>query len=349
MITNEDLLSRRDEAGFSFVEATVASIMVLMLAWLVSSLALTGMRTQKHNERMARVTEITQDVVDDMRRGLTSSMRLFGNDATGLAYRSMLQRPAGMPVALASARLPTVNANARIEQETIAAPRTGNDLLYARYAWTAEYDGPSGESYRIDVYRIERFFLTTAGPGPRENAPDGLNLARWVSEPLADATQVDGISDPLDFEDVLEKLRVGAADLQGVPHDPCEVVWVLGEPPANVGTLRMIEVGGTLSTTSSAPRASTWEIEAETRLCRPDILDYRHHSVATNFAAPVMGVGRFGLVDLTNGGFPHGFEVQVVGPSSARQAMIHLTLVSTRRSDHRAYYDLQMIVDVRDN
>jgi hypothetical protein len=36
-------------------------------------------------------------------------------------------------------------------------------------------------------------------------------------------------------------------------------------------------------------------------------------------------------------GFPHGFEVQVTGPSSARQVLLHLVVASTNRSGHTAW------------
>lgn len=341
--------TRPREAGFSFLEATIASIMMLLLAWLVATLSIDGMRAQKYSERQARVTEITQDVTDEIRRALGSTMRVFGNDLIGTGYRSAMQLGTGMPVPLASSRLPTIVASGILELEDPLAPRTGNELLFARYSWTDEFTPSSGSTYRVDVYRIERWYLTAAGDGPRAGVPDGLNLARWVSEPLADADQVDRISDPADQAEVLLHLRQGTPDDTGVGRTPVSLVWLVGDPVGVVGTFRQIDGTGGLTDTPSSPRPSgAWVLLPDTSLSDPDILVYRHHSIATNFAPRVMGVGRFGQRSAASGGFPHGFEVQVVGPSAARQLLLHLTIVSSNAGGRRGYHDMQVIVDVRD-
>ncbi len=340
------------EAGFTLLEMTVTAVITVSMVWLVSTLSLSGMRAQKLTERMARVTEITQDVIDDMRSGLTSSIRLFGNDAVGQGYMDLMTLDASMTPWIAGTRLPSVRTNARIEPETALDPRTGNALLYARYAWTHEFESTAGNVYRLDVYRLEMFGLTTGGRGPGEGRPDGLNLAQWVSEPMVDGSQIDRIDDPIEQAEALIDLLSGAPDRDGQSHDPIQVVWLVGADPADPQTLRQIESVGTLSEDSVFPRESAWEILPAPGLIRADILDYRHHSVATAYAPLVVGVGRFAQRSLsTMGGMRsplHGFEVQVVGPSSSRQVLLHLSLITTRASDHRAWHDMQIIVDIRD-
>jgi len=95
-------------------------------------------------------------------------------------------------------------------------------------------------------------------------------------------------------------------------------------------------------------RADPWEIESDPAQSSANLLSYRHHSVATNFARAAMGVARYGLTDPADGGFPHGFEIQLVGPSSARQVMVHLVIVSTNNRGQRAWSDLTSLIDVRD-
>lgn len=335
------------EAGFSLLEVTIASVMVLMLAWLVATLSIDGMRAQKYSERQARVTEITQDVVDDMQRSLGSAVGMFGGGALGEGYRAALVLGT-LPNPIASSRIPTVDVSGRLEREGTSGTRTGNELFFARYGWTDEFEVGSGRVYRVDVYRIERFYLTRASVGPRQGAPDGLNMAHWVSEPLADGHQIDRITDTNDLQDLLEHLLTRSPDVAGVVHDAVKLVWMGHVPIADPGTFREIDPSGSLSATPLGPRGASWRIFSELRLCDPDMLVYRHHSIATNFALGSMGVGRFAPIQATNGGFPHGFEVQIVGPPSARQVLIHLTIVSTNRDGRRASADMQTIVDVRD-
>jgi type II secretory pathway pseudopilin PulG len=336
---------RRAEAGFTFIEVTIASIMLLMLAYLVATLSVTGMDAQKYAERMARVTEITQDVVDEIRSGLATSVRVFTDDAVGTAYLALCDR-GNMPTPLGNARLPRLSPNGQIERDTSTSQKTGNVVTFARYAWTDEFQTSSGSTYRVDVHRIEIYFLTPEAGGPRSDRPDGLNLSRWVSEPIADATQVDAISDATDRAEVLLHLLTQTPDVSGVVHARVELVWKLGDNPAVTDTLRQIDSTGGLSSTPISPRTS-WAIQPAGALCS-NKLYYRHHSVATNFASPVMGGGRFAIPDATGAGFPHGLETQVVGPASARQVLLHLTVVSTNNGGHRAFYDMQVVVDVRD-
>ena len=335
------------EGGCSFLEATVASIMMLLLAWLIATLSVDGMRAQRFAERTARVTEIAQDVIDDMRRGLGSAVRVFGSDLVGSAYRDTILLGAQMPAPVASSRLPLVVASAMLDLEDPALPRTGNELFFARYAWTDEFTTTSANSYRVDVYRLERWYLTNAGAGPREGMPDGLNLSRWISEPLADGSQVDRIEDATDRAEVLTHLFAGTPDATGVARDPVEVAWLVGEPPATTGTFRALDSSGGLSLTAPSNRPGGWRIMPSTRLSDPDILIYRHHSVSTNFAPGVFGVGRFGILDLADG-FPHGLEVQVVGTAASRKILLHLSICSTLGGGRRAYHDMQVVVDVRD-
>ena len=78
------------------------------------------------------------------------------------------------------------------------------------------------------------------------------------------------------------------------------------------------------------------------------LLSYRHHSIASNYSQGSFGVGRYGVQSLAGDGFPHGFEVMVVGPSAARQILIHMVISSTQRTGHFAWCDMQVSVDARD-
>ena len=74
----------RDSRGFTLLEVTIAATLVLLLAWLVATLSIDGMRAQKFAERQSRSAEITQDILDEMQRGLGSSVGLFGGGPIGV-------------------------------------------------------------------------------------------------------------------------------------------------------------------------------------------------------------------------------------------------------------------------
>lgn len=335
------------DAGFSLVEMIISASLLALMVYAVSTLALSGGQAQEYARRLNRATEINQDIIDKVRLELVSSVRMFGNDAEGAANLALLNLNSA-PTPIQARRLPTVSPLESIRQDTNSNQITGNSLFFTKLAWSDRFVCTSGTDYMVDVYRWVYYYLTPEDGGPTAGVPIGLNIVRVISEPLADANGIDRITNATDKAEVLVHLRDGTPDASGVRHTPCNVVWVRGAMPNVVGTLRQIRnSSGTLVTSPETGRYSPWRIERAESTVR-GLLSYRHHSVATNFARSSFGVGRYGIPTNTNGGFPHGFEVQVVGPSSARQILLHLVIASTNRTGHWAWSDMQVAVDARD-
>ena len=221
---------RSAEAGFSLLEALVSATILMTMVFVVSTLSMSGTNAQKYSERVGRVTEISQDLVDEIRGHLQSSVRLFHDDAIGAAYRNLLALPAA-PVPLNSS-LPRLEAAAIFERDPAVGGKTGNQLLFAKHAWTTEFECASSNRHRIDVYRVVCYYLAIEDAGPQPNSAVGLNLCRFVSEPLADGKQIDRIPDPADQIEVLEHLRDGTPGADGRTFPPVAVVWRLGDAPA---------------------------------------------------------------------------------------------------------------------
>jgi len=337
------------QQGYSLVEVLVSSVILLAMTYAVATLSISGKEAQDYASRMNRVTEINQLLMDDLRLELTSSVQVFGNDAEGNAHLAMLDLTAFPPL-LSSSRLPTPSPTGLLQRDTAGAEITGNSLFFVRQAWFDEFRCTSGNEYRIDVYRWVLFYLTPEDGGPTAGRATGLNLCEFLSEPMADGSQIDEITDPTDREEVLQHLADGTPDMLGETHTPVELVWQRGQDPAVTGTFRQIDgVAGTLSDTPFGGRADPWEIQPDAGgMSRSNLLSYRHHSVGTNFSPSALQVGRFGLEDATGDGFPHGFEVQIVGPSAAREILVHMVVVSTARRGQLAWSTNTVVVDARD-
>ncbi len=336
----------RGDSGFSLVEVVIASALLASLVMIVSTLSVSGADSQEYARRLNRSTEISQDLVDQMRLELVSSVRLFGNDAEGNGNLAVLDL-SGAPVPLTGTLLPTVAANGSLEADTVSRAITGNSLFFTRLAWTDRFVCTSTNEYLVDVYRWVYYYLTPEDGGPGMGSAIGLNLVRVESEPLVDGVAVDRITDLIDQAEVLEHLALGTADATGVARTPVQVVWDRGGDPAVVGTFRQIdESDGSMSTTPSGGRPDPWEVLRRENNVQ-GLLSYRHHSVAAVFA-PTLQVTKYAIEDTTGVGFPHGFEVQVVGPSSARQVLIHMVIASTNRRGLMASANLQIVIDTRD-
>jgi type II secretory pathway pseudopilin PulG len=334
-------------AGYSMIELVIASMLLAMMIGAVASLSVTGGQAQEYARRLNRVTEITQTLIDDMRLELVSSVRIFGNDAEGVANLALLDLD-GAPASLTGLKLPTVADSETVRADTLGNEITGNSMFFAKLAWSDRYICTSTNEYLVDVYRWVYYYLAPEDGGPDPSHPIGLNIVRIVSEPLIDAASIDRITDPLDQAEVLLHLFNATADANGVTHDAAEVVWVRGALPSVTGTFRHIDSSdGSLSDSPLSPRPDPWSV------LRMDnevvgLLSYRHHSIASIYSQESFGVGRYGLESTSGEGFPHGLEVQVVGPSAARQILIHMVTSSTQKSGRYAWCDMQVSVDARD-
>ena len=345
-MTRQDLDSSR-AAGYSLIELVMSSALLAILVFAVSTLSVSGGQAQEYARRMTRCTEITQEVIDDMRLEVVSSVRIFGNDLEGTENLAALDLN-GAPLPLGNMRLPTVAANETIRPDTIENAITGNCLFFAKLVWTDEYECSSGKTYLLDVYRWIYYYLTPEDGGPNPEHPIGINIVRIESEPLIDGGGVDRIADSADRAEMLLHLADGTPDATGVARDPAQVVWLRGELPSTVGTFRQVDtLNGSLSTTPMAPRSSPWQVLRSDEVIN-GLLSYRHHSIASIYATQSFGVGSYGISSPDGDGFPHGFEVQVIGPSSARQVHLHMVVSSTRRTGQFAWSDMQLTVDARD-
>jgi len=337
---------RAAQRGFSLIEVMVTLVILVAVVVVVSSLAVQSAKTQSYADRVGRATEMNQEILDQFRLDLLSSVRLFENNDLGAAYRDMLDN-SGKPCV--SRCLPTLRANGSFRKETTTGELTGNSMLFARHAWTDEVQVSSGRKFRTDIYRIVYYYLASEGYGPTPGSSIGLNLCRWVSEPLIDGHQIDDINDPVDREEVLDHLYSMTPDVLGdVRRSRAEVVWYLAQDPTVTGTFRQVAPGGLLSDKAGSSRGGKWKVLRDPIWSADGLLHYRHFSVATNYALQSTGVARYSVMDNTGSGFPHGFEVQCIGPSSGRQVLIQLSLSSTRRAHLPASSTLHSIVTCRD-
>ena len=315
---------------------------------MVSTLAISGSEAQDLSKRIARMTEVTQEITDDIRLEMVSSVQVFSNNSTGNDNLALLDL-SDAPVPIADVRLPTVDSNGQFRADTPGDEITGNSLFFAYLAWQDRFGCTSGNEHRIDVYRWVWYYMSPVGAGPVLGEKGGLELVRYVSEPMADADAVDGIADPADRAEVLLHLVNATPDLAGETHAAVEVVWARGGDPDDSDTLRQIDAGdGSLSETpiAGSGRNDPWEI-LPSPVGVTGLLDYRRSSVASNYEEVAPGLSRFAIRD-DSLGFPHGVEVQIVGPTSARQVLLHFVFVDMTRKGLPAWGQMQTIITAQD-
>lgn len=339
---------KTDSAGFTIVEMVVAATALLLLSLMVTQLIMSGQQAHRYSTRLGKLTDVTHRVLDELKTDLRAAVRVFSDDDVGNRYRNLIDPWIGF-APIESSRLPRVSPNESFGADVTGAEKTGNELLFARHAWSDSFTCSSGRTYRADVYRIERLFLRVAGSN--QNSAANFNLCKWTSEPLVRANQIDRITDPADRSEYLQHLLNGSPDDEGEEHDPLQVVWRFGEDPADPTTLRQILGDGLIVNDSQPPRADAWNLLASESLSEPGLFYSNRHTIASNTTRQTYGVSRFGRRDDNAGngtGFPHGLEFQVVGTPASRRVLIHLTTVSTNNDGLKAQFDVQAIINIRE-
>ena len=341
----------RDESqrGFTLVETTIVLTVLVFMISVMVNLIINTSSTQKYIEQMARCTEVNQEIINDLRSELLATVTLFESGVLGDGYfAALITDPTSPPLGTSS--LATLIANDTFQKETVSGALAGNVLLFAGQARTDEFTCASGNTYRVDIYRLYCYYLTKEDGGPKPGSPLGLNLTKFVSEPLADGDQIDAMTDLVDRGEVLTHLVTGSVDDAGETHAITKLAWRRGRDITILDTMREIDpFTGLLSSVPIGPRpAGAWKIMLEPTKSHRGLLHYRHFSIASNYGEDRLGVARFGKKSNTGDGFPHGFEVQISGPSSARQVLVHMSVVGTNRKGTKPHSDLRTTVFVQD-
>jgi hypothetical protein len=342
-------MHRQRQEGFSIVEVVIAAAIFMGLVVVISSLAVSGSDAQDLSRRIHKMTEAAQQIADDIRLELVSSARIYGDDADGQALRDMLFLE-DAPAPLASARLPRLDVDGPFRRDEAGSEISGNSLLFAYLAWRDRFRCSSGNEHVVDVYRIVHYYLTERDGGPATGRRGGLDLVRFQSEPLADADAVEDIADAAERAEVLLHLLGGTADTDGRERDPVQVVWQRTANPGAAGAFMQIDPDdGSLSASvlSGSDRPDPWGILPAQEGGVRSLLAYRRAAVASNFDLEAPGISRFALAD-DDAGFPHGFELQLIGPTAARQLLLHLVLMDPTRRGAPAWSAVQTVINAHE-
>jgi len=287
-------------------------------------------------ERHNRVNTRCQRILNELGAQVSSSVRLYGDDAEGQAMLGILQGVSGEM--LGNSKLPVLLPTGIIEKDDAGGRFTGNFLLFLKAEKPFGYKGVGGSQdiRRIDIYRVIALYLARKEgvTGPLTDRPDGLDLVVFRSVPLIDRSEIDAIVDDAEREQVLtlarQELRV-------------KFLFDISRPVmqalANFNDMGVID--------PNAP--DPYLIPEDTVRGKEGLFEHIAITVATNGAPSHYGIGRFAEVDTSGEGFPHGFETRIIGGAGARQVLLHLTLVlpAVPRRDF-AYADLNTMAVAKD-
>jgi hypothetical protein len=336
--------NNRHESGMTLVELTLTSTILVTLIWLMATLSMTSVKSGEYAKRISKDTEAVDEILNSMKRNLESSVFILQLNARGLDYASCLAKLTTEK--LIGVSFPVVDENGIFERETVARSKSGNALVFAEHYRTDEFNCVSGNTYRIPIYRFHAYYIIEPKKGSEVEAVGAFNFSMWISEPLADGLRIDNIANATDKFEVLQHLGDATPDVNGDSFSKTRLVWKVGGDPRTAGVFRYID-----PLTSPAlfdfASFSAIQIQPDPKSSRMDLLNFRGLGLAANNSAPQAGIAAFSQIDTTGDGFPHGFEVQITGPSSAREILLRIVIVDPVRGSETLYNRLHVVATTK--
>jgi hypothetical protein len=334
--TDRTLRVQRWRAGVTLVEMVVATAVFMLLVLTFFKSVIMVRDGNNMMDRHNRVNTRCQRILNQLGAQVASSVRLYEDDAEGRALLGIL---GGLSAEmLGDSKLPVLSPTGIMEKDDPGTRFTGNCLLFLKAEAPFGYKGVGGtqDLRRIDVFRVVAFYLKRKEgvTQPLADRPDGLDLVAYRSVPLIDRGEIDAIVDDVEREQVLALAR-----------QERRVRFLFDTRRPVMQALGAFADNGVIDPNPPDP----YLIPPDPVRGQDGLFAQIAISVATNGAPNHYGIGRFSEVDTGGEGFPHGFETRVIGGASARQILLHLTLVlpATPKRDY-AYADLSTMAVAKD-
>ena len=336
--------------GFTLVETMVALVIIMAGFWAFYEVVVRTMDANDYAMSFNTLAASSQKAVNDIREDLSVAKLIFRNDTIGQGYLAALSLPTGYPI-LGQSSLPGVREGGIFQQDTSTSGYTGNVLLFVStqkaYLGNLTYCTDSTKLWpvRIDRYCLVIYYLTRIRGAAIGGVADSLNLVRAYSAAYADYSEVMAVVDPVSSQlpDLKSQVVADLYNNQGIRY-----LW--DTTAAASAAFYQIALVGSVPTVSATPSATYRPPLSEpTEFLRN--LHARHTSVSWNtgstFRSPQM-IPVYAYASATGDRFPHGFEVQVIGLSGARQTLVSLSLARQAPAQRLAAQRAQIIIMSKD-
>lgn len=317
---------RRDERGFSLIEATITLLlltvaMALFYEMIIGSLK-ASMFTESHND----LNVMGQRVTNGIHTEIAQARLVFQEDSTGTAYRSLFTAalPSGVAVRSTS-RMPIIDQT-NTTFGTDPGPnsitnRTGNSLILVRQlspisvTWDHDANGATATiQFLADRFQFVYYFLRT------NNARNFGGLGYYI-EPMQATSQI--------FANYFQLNGITTNKAQvctNVRNAGLTMAWDPGKA-VSAPAFYNISAAGALSGNA----APTFTVTAKSML--PEFAGGRvsgkmEYSVAPNSSTTFNFLDTVPRYATAASNFPEGLEVQIVGASGSRKVMTRLVLAS---------------------
>jgi type II secretory pathway pseudopilin PulG len=310
----------RRETDRSVLGLTLIEVMITLtvLGFLLLVVARSQVTVSDANSALHGVNRIaleTQTAVANIHKDISTARKLFQDDVQGRSYLAALGTM-DLP-AILSTRLPVIGPLAEFSKDDPATPLTGNCLLMAEEMTpndTVVDVAGVPTTYRVNIIRLVAYYLTRYD---RPLAPglSRFDLVRWESQAFVDHTTLTAITNATTRQAVVANLTDNAR------------IYYSWDILKNAN-LAFFELGNDVAATAENPfsiPASPLNERAPKGLFANARASISSNNTSTGEAQiPKFAVALDPSVDINGIGFPHGFEVKIVGPSGARKVLVRV-------------------------
>lgn len=319
-------VERRSESGVTLIEGVIVVMMVAILSIMIFQSVRSLAGTQTYSRDQGTVVDLSERVLEHVVRDARYAVRVLCASSEDDDYRAAIDLPTGM--IFPSSAYPSFSDDGIFKQDASGAPRTGNlfvafcaqptmtlDLSFAR-------DG--SDLFRVDMYRVVAYFIT-------EREDDGLDLARWCSQPLARWADLASISDVGRRSLVGQRLLEQGVMMTWDCRSDASEAFQLIDPVTGV----LIPVVTPLAVVVEDPAQSI-----------PRMFEAKRAEIAPNGSGSSRV--RVPLYAIPSGDFPAGFEIKIDGSGMGRLMCVRIVSAMRRGDDLVNFAQVSRLVGLRD-
>ncbi|MEM7202873.1 MAG: prepilin-type N-terminal cleavage/methylation domain-containing protein [Planctomycetota bacterium] len=298
------------EDGFTLIEVAIVTMVVGVLTTLIVQSLADLARSQAYTQGQTRIAQGADLVMRGIVRDVTFSSHVFSDGGVGDGYLSAMDYP--VAEVAPDSRLPLLTQRGYFDIDPAGELETGNLLFVARSQRSLLVDvsgGGTPDERRVDTATFVIYSLNS-------KLPDGFDLSRWSSVPVARHKDIMG----------LETVAQRTAALTALYAADVRYSWDAGRP-AEEGLFVITSSGQALALPVSA------KIPTDPSQTRSGIISQKNAVIAPN--GRVGGLNVPGYAEVTSAGFPGGFELKLDGPTSGKLLMLRLVMMRGR-ADSRA-------------
>ncbi len=311
--------NKRNRTGVTLTELMIAVAIFSLVMLAITPMFTLGVRQSASIEAHSSLKLESQNTMAAIARKLEQSKRLFENNANDNAFLARVVLSTA-PAAISGSKLPNFEEAGGLSPSTstFVAASVGNRLFFTSLDSYEDMTVPNASAVnrtvRIDCYRFNYYYL-----GSASGAIGGKycrNLWQWLSIRYGDYIQLTAITDATQRTNAAAALYA-----RGLRY-----VWDTSSTNASAA-FYSINAAGAI-TLQAAHTISMADSSAMIKPLVGQMSRGYKYGVSPNTDASFVIGRNVPELGVASGDFPSGFEVVVVGPTSARNVMMRLVLVA---------------------